>query len=179
MWFMSRLSILILCSEKFRGCNCNFGLPTGSVDSFKNLPSIHHYIRRAKSILIKIENLVYIVRTFICYVHLFSWNAVHLGCFPTHGICATVKWELVQTGQGYHYLPGMHWMNLPPQLSKWRSTSAVSTLTAMLGNQTLTLLFLSLLHICEYLPLVVMAFIIIINILTTISVLQWIRLLML
>lgn len=121
MWFMSRLSILILCSEKFRGCNCNFGLPTGSVDSFKNLPSIHHYIRRAKSILIKIENLVYIVRTFICYVHLFSWNAVHLGCFPTHSICATVKWELVQTGQGYHYLPGMHWMNLPPQLSKWRS----------------------------------------------------------
>lgn len=119
MWLMSCLSILILCSEKFRSCNYDFGLPTGSVNSFKNLPSIYHYIPRAKSILIKIENLVvYMIRTFISYVHLFSWNTIHLGCFPTHGICATVEWELVQVGQGYHYLPGMHWMNLPPQLSR-------------------------------------------------------------
>lgn len=174
IWLMTSLSFLIHCSE-FRSYNSNFGLSTGSVDSFKNLPSICHYILRAKSILIKIKNLVvyiprakstlikiknlfvYIVRTFVCYFHLFSWNAVHLDCFLTHGIWASVKWEFVQTGQGYHSLPGMHWMNFPPQLSKWGSDLCYIDINSYARESTLTLLFSSLFQISVYLSLAVMA----------------------
>lgn len=176
---MSSLSFLILCSE-FRSCHLNFGLPTGSVDSFKNLPSICHYIPKAKSILIKIENLVfYIVRTFICYIHLFSWNVIYLGCFPTHGIWASVKWEFLEVCQGSYYLTGMHWMTFPPQLSKRGSDLCYTNINSNAKESALTMLFSSLFHISEYLSLVVMAFIVIINILTTFSLLHWIRLLML